>query len=111
MLQFILLMAPQGQGGEGGGNPLLSFLPFILIIVIMYFLMIRPQAKKQKERQKMLDALKKGDNVVTTGGIRGKVVGFTDDGKTVIVKVDDNVKLNIERSFINVVMPVGSKKD
>ena len=111
MLNFILLMAPQGQGGQGGGNPLLSFLPFILIIVIMCFLMIRPQAKKQKERQKMLDALKKGDNVVTTGGIHGKVVGFTDDGKTVIVKVDDNVKLNVERSYINVVMPVGGKKD
>ncbi|HGY56399.1 MAG TPA: preprotein translocase subunit YajC [Caldithrix abyssi] len=110
MLNFILLMAPAGQGGEAG-NPLLSFLPFILIIVIMYFLMIRPQAKKQKERQKMLDALKKGDNVVTTGGIHGKVVGFTDDGKTVIIKVDDNVKLNVERSYINVVMPVGGKKD
>ncbi|APF19432.1 preprotein translocase subunit YajC [Caldithrix abyssi] len=110
MLQFIMLMAPANQGGAGGGgNPLVAFLPFILIIVIMYFLMIRPQAKRQKEKQKMLEALQKGDQVITMGGIHGKVVGFTDDNKTVIIKVDDNVKLNIERSAINVVKKSGSK--
>ncbi len=109
MLQFILLMAPANQGNGGGGNPLVAFLPFILIIVIMYFLMIRPQAKRQKEKQKMLEALQKGDHVVTMGGIHGKVVSFTDDGKTVILKVDDNVKINIERSAINVVKKTGSK--
>jgi preprotein translocase subunit YajC len=76
----------------------------------MYFLMIRPQAKRQKEKQKMLEALKKGDHVVTMGGIHGKVVGFTDDNKTVILKVDDNVKINIERSAISSVKPVGSGK-
>lgn len=106
MLNILLLMAQ--QGGEDGGNPIISFLPFILIIVIMYFLMIRPQQKKQKERQKMVDALKKGDNVVTTGGIHGKVTGFTDDNKTVIIKVDEKVKLNVDRNHITVVTPVGS---
>ncbi|HES58873.1 MAG TPA: preprotein translocase subunit YajC, partial [Caldithrix sp.] len=90
-------------------NPLISFLPFILIIVVMYFLMIRPQAKKQKEKQRMVEALKKGDNIVTNGGIHGKVMGFTDDNKTVIVKVDDNVKLNIDKSAIGIVLPVGQK--
>ena len=75
----------------------------------MYFLMIRPQAKKQKEKQRMIESLKKGDNIVTNGGIHGKVMGFTDDNKTVIVKVDDNVKLNIDKSAIGVVLPVGSK--
>jgi len=108
MLEFILLMAQSGAEGEGS-NPFLSFLPFILIIVIMYFLMIRPQAKKQKEKQRMVEALKKGDNIITNGGIHGKVMGFTDDNKTVIVKVDDNVKLNIDKSAIGVVLPVGSK--
>jgi preprotein translocase subunit YajC len=93
-------MAP--QGGEGGSS-LLGFLPFILIIVIMYFLMIRPQVKKQKERQKMIDAVEKGDKVVTSGGIHGKVSGFTDDGKTVILQVDEKVKLNVDRSAIGVV--------
>ncbi len=109
MLQFMLLMAPANQGNGGGSNPLVAFLPFILIIVIMYFLMIRPQAKRQKEKQKMLDALQKGDHVITMGGIHGKVVGFTDDNKTVILKVEDNVKLNVERTAINVVKKTGSK--
>jgi preprotein translocase subunit YajC len=109
MFEFILLMAQKGAEGEGGTNPLISFLPFILIIVVMYFLMIRPQAKKQKEKQRMIESLKKGDNIVTNGGIHGKVMGFTDDNKTVIVKVDDNVKLNIDKSAIGVVLPVGSK--
>ncbi len=110
MLDFILLMAPANQGQQGGGNAFMAFLPFLLIIVIMYFLMIRPQAKRQKEKQKMLEALKKGDHVVTMGGIHGKVVGFTDDNKTVILKVDDNVKIKIERSAISSVKPVGSEK-
>ena len=108
MLEFILLIASNNPEGQSG-NPILSFLPFILIIVVMYFLMIRPQAKKQKEKQRMVDALKKGDNVVTNGGIHGKVMGFTDDNKTVIVKVDDNVKLNVDKSAIGVVLPVGQK--
>jgi preprotein translocase subunit YajC len=103
MFEFILLSPPAG----GGGNPLLQFLPFILIFVIIYFLMMRPQIKKQKEKQKMLEAIKKGDNVVTMGGIHGKVMGFKDEDKTVIVKVDENVKLNIDKSAINVVNPVG----
>jgi len=103
MVEFILLSPPAG----GGTNPLLQFLPFILIFVIIYFLMMRPQIKKQKEKQKMLESIKKGDNVITMGGIHGKVMGFKDEEKTVIVKVDENVKLNIDKSAINVVNPVG----
>lgn len=110
MLEFIMLMAPANPDAAGQGNPIMSFLPFILIIVIMYFLMIRPQQKKQKEKMQMLEALKKGDNVVTTGGIHGKVAGFTDDNNTVIVKVDDNVKLKVDKSAINVVNTVGTTK-
>ena len=97
MIYSILLMAP--QGGEGGSG-FMGLLPFLLIIVVMYFLMIRPQMKKQKERQKMIDAIQKGDKVVTTGGIHGKVMGFTDNDKTVILQVDDKVKLNVDRSAI-----------
>ena len=97
MAYLIFLMGP--QGGEGGSG-FMSLLPFLAIIVIMYFLMIRPQVKKQKDRQKMIDAIQKGDNVVTSGGIHGKVMGFTDNDKTVILKVDDNVKINVDRSAI-----------
>lgn len=108
MMNFVLLMGSAGQQGEGGG--MMMFLPFLLIIGVMYFLMIRPQAKKQKELQRMRDELKKGDNVVTTGGIHGKVMGFADDIKTVVVKIDDNVKIKVDRSFITIVQPVGAPK-
>lgn len=101
MYSFIMLMAQQG-GGKGGGSSLITFLPFILIFLIMYFLMIRPQSKKQKQRQQMLQALQKGDDVITTGGIHGKIMGFKDDNKTIILKVDDNVKMSFDRSAINV---------
>ncbi len=101
LLDILILMTP--QGGDGGGGSLLGFLPFILIIVVMYFLMIRPQVKRQKEKQKMIDAVEKGDNIVTSGGIHGKITGFTDDGKTAIIQVDEKVKLNIDRSAIGLV--------
>jgi preprotein translocase subunit YajC len=111
MFEFLLLMAPAAGAKQGGANPLMSFLPFILIIVIMYFLMIRPQQKKQKEKELMLKALKKGDNVITMGGIHGKVSGFTDNDATVIIKVDEKVKLNVDRSAISIVNPVGNNNN
>jgi preprotein translocase subunit YajC len=103
---FIMLMAQQG-GEQGGGSSLITFLPFIAIFLVMYFLMIRPQAKKQKLRQQMLQSLQKGDDVITTGGMHGKIMGFKDDNKTVVIKVDDNVKLNFDRSAINVIKKQG----
>ncbi|MBN2423565.1 MAG: preprotein translocase subunit YajC [Calditrichaceae bacterium] len=109
MFEFILLMAQTGEQGQGS-NGLMMFLPFLLIIVIMYLLMIRPQAKKQKELQRMRENLKKGDNVITSGGIHGKVMGFGDEDKSVIVKIDENVKIKIDRNFITVVQPVGGQK-
>jgi len=108
MLQIFLLFF-QEAGEEP--NAIMSFLPFVLIMVIIYFLMMRPQMKKQKEKQKMVEALKKGDNVITRGGIHGKVTGFTDENKTVIVKVDDNVKLNLDKAAVEFVVPVGGKPE
>ncbi|MEE1267665.1 MAG: preprotein translocase subunit YajC [Treponema sp.] len=75
-----------------------TFVPFVLIIAIFYFFLIRPQNKKQKETEKMINALKKGDKIVTIGGIHG-VVSSTKE-KTVIVKVDDNCKIEFSRSAI-----------
>ncbi len=103
--------------GTAAGAGIATFLPFILIILIMYFLMIRPQNKKQKETQKMLDALKKGDKVITIGGIHGTVSNVKDD--TVTVKVDDNCRIEFNRtaiaSVVNpkplVVEPKDDKKD
>ena len=76
-----------------------SAVMMVLLIVIFYFFLIRPQNKKQKETEKMLNALKKGDKVVTIGGIHGVVSSLKD--KTVIVKVDDNTKIEFSRSAIS----------
>ena len=89
----------QTAGTDQQGSIMMTVMPFILIIAIFYFFIIRPQNKKQKETQKMIDALKKGDKVVTIGGIHG-VVASTKE-KTVIVKVDDNTKIEFSRSAIS----------
>lgn len=100
MFENLYAMAGNGAGG-GGGNLLFGMLPFILIFAILYLLILRPQSKKQKERQKMLDAIEKGDKVVTIGGVHGKIMGFKDENKTIILKVDDNVKLDVDRTAIS----------
>jgi len=85
------------QTATGLGS-LVSVLPLLLVFVIFYFLLIRPQSKKQKETEKMIAALKKGDKIVTIGGIHG-VISSTKEN-TVIVKVDDNTKIEFSRSAI-----------
>jgi preprotein translocase subunit YajC len=81
-----------------GQNPLTSFLPLLLIIVVFYFFMIRPQMKRQKDLRKYREALQKGDKVITTGGIYGKIDGIKDN--IVIVEIDNNVKIRIDKSAI-----------
>lgn len=81
---------------------LLLMLP---IFAIFYFLVIMPQRKQQKARQKMIEGVKKGDEVVTIGGILGTVVGLKDD--TLIVKIDDQVKIRVQKTAVNAV--VGEK--
>ena len=88
----------QSQPVQGGG--ILSFLPFILIMVILYFFMLRPQAKKQKQKEEMINNLNKGDKVVTMGGIIGKVSGFKEKGSLVTLKVDNNTTLTFNKSAI-----------
>ena len=80
-----------------------TLLMFGLIIVIFYFMIIRPQSKRQKERQKMLEAMKKGDKVVTSGGIHGKIIAMED--KTVLVEIADNVKVKVEKSAVSAIVP------
>jgi len=98
-----LLMAAPPEGAEAGpGSLITSFLPFIAVILIFYFLIIRPQSKKRKETEKMLGALKKGDKIVTIGGIYGTIQAVRET--TVVVRVDDNVKLEFTRSAISSVI-------
>ncbi|MBM3246240.1 MAG: preprotein translocase subunit YajC [Candidatus Omnitrophica bacterium] len=79
-------------------NPLINLFPLIFIFVIFYFLLVRPQRKKEKEHQNLLAGLNKNDDVVTSGGIHGTIVNVKD--KTVIVRIDDNVKIEIEKNCI-----------
>ena len=88
----------QSQPVQGGG--ILSFLPFILIMVILYFFMLRPQAQKQKEKEKMINNLSKGDKVVTMGGIIGTISGFKEKGKIITLKVDNTTTLTLTKSSI-----------
>ena len=91
MLNLWPAMAPP-PGGAGGGNanPFLTFLPFILMIVVVWFLLIRPQRKRQKETQAMLSQLSKGDKVVTSSGILGTIIGITES--RVVLRVGDDPK-------------------
>jgi preprotein translocase subunit YajC len=101
----LLLGAPQGAGATGGtGSMISTFVPFILIIAIFYFLIIRPQNKKQKETQKMLSALKKGDRIITVGGVHGVISTVRES--SVVVKVDENTKIEFSRSAIATVSEV-----
>jgi len=92
------------------GSLLTTFIPFGLVILIFYFLIIRPQNKKQKQMEKMLTSLKKGDKVVTIGGIHG-VIQSVKDGGTVVVKVDESCKLEFSRSAIASVVAEPAKDE
>ncbi|NLM55761.1 MAG: preprotein translocase subunit YajC [Firmicutes bacterium] len=78
------------------------FMPFIVVLVVFYFMLIRPQQKQQKQRKAMLDALKKGDRIVTIGGIYGEITALKEDYVT--VKVADKVEIKVSRSGINSVL-------
>ena len=88
----------QGATGGAGASQFLSFVPFILIFVIFYFLLILPQQKRQKKQKAMLDALKKGDKVVTSSGIWGTITNMGKD--TVTLQIADNTKVRLQRDHV-----------
>jgi preprotein translocase subunit YajC len=94
MLNIILMMQPEGQEA----NPLMSFLPLILIVVVFYFFMIRPQMKRQKETRQFREGLKKGDKVVTTGGIYGKIVSVQET--TITLEIAKDVQIKVDKNGI-----------
>ncbi|TBR19247.1 preprotein translocase subunit YajC [bacterium] len=85
-------MAPQAV------NPIMNLVPLLFIFIVFYFLIIRPQKNKDKEHQKMLSELNKNDEVVTSSGIHGTIVNVKD--KTLVIRVDDNVKIEIEKNCV-----------
>ena len=95
--------APAMPGGD-----LMTFLPMIAIFVVFYFLLIRPQQKRAKETKAMLAALQKGDEVVTAGGLVGKIAKLTD--QYAAVEIAPNVEINVQRGAISQLLPKGTIK-
>ena len=103
---FISNAYAQAAGAEGGG--IMGFLPLILMFVVLYFVMIRPQMKRQKEVKNMLEALAVGDEVVTVGGLMGKVTSIKDQYLSVELLPGTEVKM--QRSAVTAVLPKGTIK-
>ena len=82
-------------------NPFIQLFPLILIFVVFYFLLIRPQKSKEKEHRKMLENLNKNDEIVTSGGIHGTIVNVKD--KSVIVRIDENVKIELDKNCVAII--------
>jgi preprotein translocase subunit YajC len=107
-LNLLIAMAPQGGSGAGGGSMVSTFVMFGAIFLIFYFMIIRPQQKRAKEREKLLSSVEKGDKVITSGGVHGTVAGVEE--KTILLQVTENVKLKIERSAISTILNKDSKE-
>ena len=97
----------QASGGMPGGD-LMTFLPMIAIFVVFYFLLIRPQQKRAKETRAMLEALQKGDEVVTAGGLVGKIAKLSDQYAS--VEISPNVEISVQRAAIAQLLPKGTIK-
>ncbi|NGZ73684.1 preprotein translocase subunit YajC [Saccharibacillus alkalitolerans] len=98
--------APLAANAGQGGGIIMTIIPFVFMIAIFYFLLIRPQQKKQKQRNAMLSQLKKGDKIVTIGGLHGTILEITND--IVVLRVNDVTKMTFDRSAISHVTTTGS---
>ena len=112
-----MLISPafaQGAGGDSGGA-FASFIPLILIFVVFYFLLIRPQQKRAKEHRAMLGALRRGDRIVTSGGLVGLVIKVTPEDREIAVEIAEGVRVKVMRDMIASVLsktePVAAKSD
>jgi preprotein translocase subunit YajC len=105
-----VLISPAYAQAAGGstGTDLMAFLPMIAIFVVFYFLLIRPQQKRAKDTKAMLEALQKGDEVVTAGGVVGKISKLSDAYAT--VEIAPNIEVTIQRSAISLLLPKGTIK-
>ena len=113
MINTAFAMGQSGAAGGGQAGGITAFIPLILMFVIFYFLLIRPQQKKAKEHQQMISNLKKGDRVVTSGGVHGTITSLGDT--TVSLEIAENVKIKINRGNVGATLqgsnaPAESKK-
>jgi len=108
-MSFFISDALAAAPAQGQPDPIMSFLPLVLIFVVFYFLLIRPQTKRAKEHKKMVEGLAKGDEVVTNGGLLGRII---DVGENFVqLKVADNVEVKVQRQAIATLMPKGTGKE
>ena len=98
MFDIAYALGAGGAGGEGAGG-FTGFIPLILMFVIFYFLLIRPQQKKTKEHRLMISNLKKGDRIITSGGIHGRITGM--DESTITVEIADKVRVKVARGNVS----------
>ena len=96
------------QAAAPGGADLMSMLPIILMFVVLYFVMIRPQMKRAKEHKAMVDALQKGDEVVAAGGVLGRIIAVTD--AYITVEIAANTEVTVQRGAVQTLLPKGTIK-
>ena len=97
--ESIAFAMAQPQGGAGAQNPIMAFMPLIILFAIFYFLLIRPQQKKAKEHRQMLESLRKGDVVITSGGLYGRIVDI--NGDELSLEVANKIVVKVNRNFIS----------
>ncbi len=104
----MLINEAWAQAAAPGGADLMSMLPIILMFVVLYFVMIRPQMKRAKEHKAMVEALQKGDEVIAAGGVLGKVTKVADNYVT--IEIADKVEIRVQRPAVQLVLPKGTIK-
>lgn len=112
-MHFLINNAWAATGGGGGGahqgNPILQFLPLIVLLVLFYFLLIRPQMKRAKEQRQMISSLSRGDEVVTSGGMAGRI---NEVGENFLeIEIADGVTVKVQRQSVSSVLPKGTLKN
>jgi preprotein translocase subunit YajC len=108
-MSFFISDAWAEAAQQGAADPLLSFLPLVFIFVVFYFLLIRPQSKKAKEHKQMIEALAKGDEVVTSGGLLGRITAVGEN--FVELEIGEAMKVKVQRQAVATLMPKGTIKE
>lgn len=98
MVNEAYAMAPPQAGGGAAGSLFMSLLPILAMFAIFYFLLIRPEGKKRKDHKTMLDNLKEGDNILTTGGVYGTIIKIKDD--VITLQIAENVKIKVSKNYV-----------
>jgi preprotein translocase subunit YajC len=105
----VIISSAYAQAAQGGGDPgIMGFLPIILMFVLLYFLMIRPQMKRAKEQKAMIEALQKGDEVITAGGVVGRISKLGD--QYITLEIAPSTEIVVQRGAVQVPLPKGTLK-